>query len=131
MTPRGLFARFQDNVLAGRPGLDEGMLGDGTVVETPFSPEGHRRFEGRDAVAAMLEAGRGLPVEFEAFRRVVVHETADPDVIVAEYELVARIPATGRRAAGAFVLVLRARDGRVAHWREYQDVGAMARAFAA
>lgn len=131
MSPRELFERFQGNVLAGRPGLDEGMYGDDIVVETPFAPDGRRRFEGRDAVAAMLEAGREPPVEFEGFENAVVHETADPEVIVAEYELVARVPATGRRAAGAFVLVLRARDGRVVHWREYQDVGAMARALAA
>lgn len=55
-----------------------------------------------------------------------MHDTADFGTIVAEY----RIPAAlgERRARADFVLVLTVRDGRVVHWREYQDAGAMARA---
>ncbi len=33
--------------------------------------------------------------------------------------MVASVPGTGKREAANFVVVLRARDGRVVHWREY------------
>ncbi|TDD92532.1 hypothetical protein E1293_00705 [Actinomadura darangshiensis] len=125
--PRDLFARFQRNALAGEAGLDEEMLAEDVVIEMPFAPAGHeRRSEGREAIAARLREGRrSLPIEFEEFRDVVVHETADPEVIVAEYELVATIPGTGKRGSANFVTVLRARDGRIVHWREYQDRAAI------
>lgn len=129
MTPQDLFARFQRNALAGEAGLDEEMLAEDVVIETPFAPAAERRLQGRAAVAERLREGReALPVEFEEFRNVVVHETGDPEVIIAEYEMVASLPATGKRGAAGFVVVLRARDGRIAHWREYQDRAALAEA---
>ncbi|MGH3240652.1 MAG: nuclear transport factor 2 family protein [Spirillospora sp.] len=127
-TAHDLFARFQRNVLAGEPGLDEEICAENVVVETPFA---RRRIEGRANVVAMTKEGRAaLPVVFEEFRDVVVHETADPEVIVVEYELVARVPASGKRASAPFVLVLRARDGRIVLWREYQDAAAIMAALA-
>ncbi|TDD43248.1 phzA/B-like protein [Nonomuraea terrae] len=94
----------------------------------PFAPPGApRRIAGREEVAAFTAAGRSaLPVRFDEFRTVAVHQTADPDVIVAEYELTGTT-ATGHRASAAFALVIRVRDGRVAHWREYQDTAAITR----
>ena len=47
-------------------------------------------------------------------------------MIVVEYELTGTALATGKRGTGRFVGVLRVRDGKIAHWREYQDVVAMA-----
>jgi ketosteroid isomerase-like protein len=69
-------------------------------------------------------------VRFTEFRHVVVHETADPEVIVAEHEMVGTLTSTGRAAAAAFVMLLRVRDGMVVHCREYQDVAAIADALA-
>jgi ketosteroid isomerase-like protein len=65
-------------------------------------------------------------VRFDEVREIAVHETKDPEVIVVEYELTGTALATGRRGTGRFVGVLRVRDGKIAHWREYQDVVAMA-----
>ncbi|GLZ14056.1 hypothetical protein Acsp04_42910 [Actinomadura sp. NBRC 104425] len=128
-TPRDLFARFQRNVLAGEAGLDEGMLAENVVVEQPFAPAGHRRTEGRDAVLAMTRAGReALPLEVEEIRDVVIHETAAPEVIIVEYQMVAALAGAGTRAQAAFVLVLQARDGRIVRWREYQDRAAITEA---
>ncbi|WP_219506053.1 nuclear transport factor 2 family protein [Nonomuraea ceibae] len=126
-TPRDLFARFQSNVLSGQDGLDEEMLADNVVVEQPFARAGHRRIEGRENVVAMTRAGRqALPITFEEFRDVMIHETADPEVIIAEYQMVATIPESDTRAQAAFVVVLRAKEGHIVHWREYQDQAAIA-----
>jgi ketosteroid isomerase-like protein len=130
--PRELFARFQHNVLAGEGGFDEEMLAEDVEIEMPFAPAGHaRRIEGRAAVMAMIRRGReAQPIVFEEFQDVVIHETADPEVIVAEYAVAASLPGSGRRASAAFAVVLRARDGRIVHWREYQDRAAITEALA-
>ncbi|MCT9933072.1 nuclear transport factor 2 family protein [Planotetraspora sp. A-T 1434] len=150
LTPREAFTRWQQAVLAGSPDQAHDRTGDHTpdhtgdhsagepyvgdlnaddvVVEWPFNPPGRpRRIEGRAAFDAIAKAGRdALPVRFEEFRDVVVHETADPEVIIAEYELTGTILTTGRQASAHFVTVLRVRDGKIVHVREYQDVLAMA-----
>jgi ketosteroid isomerase-like protein len=111
-----------------RPTRD--LLADDVVIEGPFAPPGRpRRFTRRDEFLAFAAAGRAaLPAQFEEVRNVVVHETADPDVIVVEYELAGTVTTTGRRAAAPFIGVLRVRDGKVVGWREYQDTIAIAHA---
>lgn len=129
--PREVFARLQQQWLAYAPEamdhFDDDLWAEDVVVEVPFNPPGTpRRYEGREEFRATAEAGRAaLPIRFDAVRNVTVHETADPEVIVVEYELAATNTTTGDRAAAPFIGVLRARGGQVVHWREYQDVLAM------
>ncbi|MGH3389362.1 MAG: nuclear transport factor 2 family protein [Actinomadura sp.] len=128
--PQELFARFQHNILSGGVSFTEEMCAEDIVVEMPLLPAGlPRRIEGRAEFIAFVTAGReGLPVKFEEFRDVVIHQTTDPEVIVAEYELAGRAMDSDIEASSAFIVVLRARDGRIVHWREYQDIAAMAAA---
>ncbi len=53
-----------------------------------------------------------LPVRFEECREVAIYETADPEVIVVEYELAGTVTTTGRRTAAPFIGVLRVRAGQ-------------------
>lgn len=133
-TPREVFERVQRTWLEAAADamgdFDADLWAEDVVVEVPFAPPGRpRRFEGREAFRAYAAAGRAaLPVRFDEVRNVVVHETTDPEVIVVEYELTGTVLPSGRRAAAPFIAVLRARDGQVAHWREYQDALAIAAA---
>ncbi|GII51894.1 hypothetical protein Pth03_02830 [Planotetraspora thailandica] len=130
LTPRDAFTQWQQSILSGSAGTGGVPLADDVVVEWPFNPpERPRRIDGRAAFEAVARAGRAaLPVRFEEFSDVVVHETSDPEVVVAEYRLGGTVLATGRRASAPFILVLRVRDGQIVHVREYQDVAAMERA---
>ena len=96
----------------------------------PFAPPGRpRRIEGREEFLAFAEPQRAaFPVRFEEVRDVVIHETANPEVIVVEYELAGTVTTTGHRASAPFIGVLRVRDGKTVHWREYQNVLAIAAA---
>ncbi|HYZ57604.1 MAG TPA: nuclear transport factor 2 family protein [Streptosporangiaceae bacterium] len=126
-TPREVFAHMQRSWL-GQASHDGDLLADDVVIEVPFAPPGRtRRFEGREQWLAFAEPERAaLPVRFEQVRNVVVHETTDPEVIVAEYELAGTVTTTGRRASATFIGVLRVRDGKIVFWREYQNVLAIA-----
>ncbi|GCB42773.1 hypothetical protein SNL152K_56 [Streptomyces sp. NL15-2K] len=84
-----MFERFRENVLDGAVGLTEDLCADDVIVDLPFAPPGGpRRFVGREEFAAFAAAGRSaLPVRFDEFRNITVHHTADPEVIVTEYEV--------------------------------------------
>ena len=130
MTPHEAFARMSGRWLAGAP--DDGDdLADDAVLEMPFAAPGRpTRVEGAANVCAFTAAGRAaFPGRFDECRTVAVHETADPDTIVVEYELGGTVGS--HRAKAPFIGVLRVRDGKVVLWREYQDRTAIADAVTA
>ncbi|GAA0835535.1 nuclear transport factor 2 family protein [Streptosporangium amethystogenes subsp. fukuiense] len=126
--PRDIFERMRRHWLE-NPGGIGGELAEDAVIEIPFAPSGRtRRYEGREAFlhfAGPEQAAFVREFRFDEVRDVVIHETTDPEVIVVEYELAGTVIATGHQAASAFVGILRARDGKIVHWREYQNTLAM------
>jgi uncharacterized protein len=126
--PRELFERFQRLVLSNDPDAMGQLAADDIVVEAPFAPPGRpRRLVGRDQLLAYGRPRRAaLPASFEEFRDVVIHDTADPEVIIAEYVMAGTVTTTGQRASAPFLAVITARDGKIVHWREYQDTLGMA-----
>ena len=128
-TPLEVYREMQEAVLRdeGATLLPAELLADELVVETPFSPRGMQRWEGREAWLEFY-ADRQLPIRFEAFRETAVIETADPEVLVVEYELEGIVTTTGTAASAAFIAILRVRDGKIVLWREYQDLLAITRA---
>ncbi|HEY3905757.1 MAG TPA: nuclear transport factor 2 family protein [Streptosporangiaceae bacterium] len=128
-TPHQVFARMQCAWLA-QKGFEADQLADDVVIEGPFAPPGHpRRVEGRDRVLAHYGPQWAVfPARFDEVRNVVIHDTANPEVIVVEYELAGTVLATGRQASAPFIGILRARDGKIVLWREYQNVLAIAHA---
>lgn len=129
-SPREVFERFKQEVLGRAPDSMSDLYAEDVVVEAPFAPPGApRRIEGRDEFRAFASTRRAaLPVRLEEVRNVVIHETTDPEVIVVEYEIVGTTTTTDRSAVAPFIGVLRARYGQIVHWREYQDVLAIAQA---
>ena len=121
--PREIFERFRELVLANDLSALGQLSADEVIIEAPFAPPGRpHRFEGREqflAYARPLQAA--FPGRFEEFRNVVIHDTADPQVIIAEYELSGTVTTTGQRACASFIAVLQVRDGKITRWREYQD----------
>ncbi len=128
--PREAFARFQETMLSGESGSEN--IAEDVVVEWPFAPGGPKRIVGREEFLAFAVPSRSaLPVRFDEFRNVVVHETLDPEVAIAEYEVVATHLESGRQLSAPFVMVLRVRDEQIVLCREYQNPLAMAEAMAA
>jgi ketosteroid isomerase-like protein len=59
---------------------------------------------------------------------ITIHETADPEVIVAEFEYQGTAPATGESFALPGIFVMRIRDGQIVSSRDYVDHLGLARA---
>ncbi|GIM93520.1 nuclear transport factor 2 family protein [Paractinoplanes toevensis] len=118
---------FERAITSGEVRTDH--LADDVVIEWPFAAGGPRRIEGRAAFAAMAGTARAaLPFRVDAMVIDVVHETADPEVIVAEYHLDGTMSATGERRSSPLIAVIRATGDQITHWREYQDTLAIAQA---
>ncbi|SEN43996.1 Ketosteroid isomerase-related protein [Nonomuraea pusilla] len=90
--------------------------------EFPFG--GLEPYEGREKVRAGYRASWGAsPAEVEEVRRVALHRTADPEVAVVEQEVLVTVK--GRPVTVPGLLVLRVRDGRIVHCRDYMDASAI------
>ena len=72
------------------------------VHELPFAPPpAPRRIEGREQVRAYFTGTlAGVALEFQRFEEVAIHDTTDPNVIVAEYDAHGVIPLDGSSLHG-------------------------------
>jgi ketosteroid isomerase-like protein len=98
------------------------------VVQLPMQlPEG-TTIRGRDALIQHFRRAAELPLEMVA-ENVVIHETVDPEVVIAEFGYRARNTATNAHFTVANIFVVRVRDGVIVESRDYSDHVQFAAAF--
>lgn len=105
-----------------------GLWAESGAVEFPFAPPGYpRRVEGRAAIHEYL---RGYPdlLDVREIAERVVHRTVDPEVVVAEFEAVGVVVATGQPYRLRYIAVVTVRDGEIRHYRDYWNPLAAAEA---
>lgn len=130
MTPRDVFGRLISGISDGRWTELADLYAPDAVVSQPFAPPGGpapATIEGREQLRAHFARAAHLPFTLTA-RNVVVHETADPEVVIAEFDYDLHVPATGTHASAANIQVLRVRDGLITATRDYHDHRALAAA---
>jgi hypothetical protein len=96
---------------------------DGTL-EFPFAPPGVPvRMKGRDQIRAALlplwERAWEAGWRSSGYSPIVVHQTHNAEVIVAEFDLFGEIAATGETFQVAFVHIYRVRNGLIVSLRDY------------
>ncbi|TDE56710.1 hypothetical protein E1295_09935 [Nonomuraea mesophila] len=100
-------------------GFADMFAADGTH-ELPFAPPGVPKFlRGREEIRRYLTSITSTPLELTGFHGLHVHETVDPEVVVAEYEGRGRVVSSGRPYRMPYIQLLRARDGEIVTWRDY------------
>ncbi|WP_330334271.1 nuclear transport factor 2 family protein [Streptomyces sp. NBC_00536] len=126
LSPREVFQKLIDGIGAGRYTELADLYAEDAVVETVFEPVGPRRFEGRSVLRERFAlVAEHSPVELTP-ANVVVRETDDPEVIVAEFDYRVHHRVSGRRFEAANIQVLRVRDGLIVSSRDYHDHLALA-----
>jgi ketosteroid isomerase-like protein len=118
--PRAVFDALSDGISEGRFGELSALYAEDTVVEHPQAVPRPTRLTGRAAVHERFTGVLAGAVRLKR-KNVVVHETTDPEVIVAEYDYDAESVETGRTITTANIQVLRVRDGLIVHSRDYHD----------
>ena len=124
-TPTEVFHRLVATFSSGRWADAAALYAPDAVAELPFALPAPDRVEGRETLHqrfSALAAGN-LDITVENIR---VHTTADPEVIVAEFDYRGRAVATGRDFSVANIQVLRIRDGLITATRDYHDHVALA-----
>jgi ketosteroid isomerase-like protein len=96
-----------------------GLWAQNGVMEFPFAPPGWPgRLDGAAAIAAYM---RHYPdhVELHDFPDLRIHQTADPETIVAEMRGVGRLVQTDRPLDLTYIAVVTVQDGHFASYRDY------------
>ncbi|MEU6715852.1 nuclear transport factor 2 family protein [Nonomuraea sp. NPDC046802] len=119
-TPLALLERAQKLFLAKDLGRFADMFAEDGTHELPFAPPGVPKFlRGREEIRRYLTSITSTPLEMTGFHGLCVHETVDPEVIIAEYEGRGRVTSTGKPYQMPYIQLLRARDGEIVTWRDY------------
>jgi ketosteroid isomerase-like protein len=130
MTPEQVFRKLVHGVADRDFDSLPALYAEQTDVRHPMHPYGDRPLLTRDALREHF--GLNAPrvagtVRFQP-ANIRVHHTADPEVIVAEFEYAGTVIATGELFTVPCVFVLRVRDGLIVESRDYIDHVAMIRA---
>ncbi|GLY79964.1 nuclear transport factor 2 family protein [Actinoallomurus iriomotensis] len=127
LTPREVLARMHELTVTDEAAAVD-LYAENAVHEIPFAPAGApARIEGREALRQMMDAQGGQsPVKYQGFENVQVWETTDPEVIIAEYEVVGIVVSTGAGFRIPQLLILRVRDGKILLSRGYLNPGQFA-----
>jgi ketosteroid isomerase-like protein len=125
MNPYEIVKEVRARVMRGDPDGVAELLTEDVVIEHPFGPADiPPRMEGRETFRTHVKNALARSrIEIFGFEDHEVHQTTDPNVVVIECELHARNRENGEPVNMRYVQVIKARDGKIAHWRDYVHVG--------
>ncbi|MET7419941.1 nuclear transport factor 2 family protein [Dactylosporangium sp. NPDC005555] len=121
MRPQDVFRKLVDGVAAGRWAELPELYAEWTHVVHPFDPHRAPALRSRDELREHFTpppAGAGPRIERRA-TGITVHETTDPEVIVAEFAYEGTADGVPFTLPGIFVM--RVRDGEIVESRDYFD----------
>jgi ketosteroid isomerase-like protein len=129
-TPQGVLRRYQQAMLDQSADDLADLYATDAVHDLPFLfPGMPPRYEGREEVRAAYQAAwSASSAQPDEVRVVAVHQTEDPEVIVAEQVVAGTNASTGEHFEFPGVVVLRVRNGHIVEVRDYMDGLAVARA---
>jgi ketosteroid isomerase-like protein len=126
LSPRDVLEQLHQRISEGRWEELFELYAEDVTVDIPLAKPEPDHIEGLATIRRRFaDAGRS-PLELRVVGDTVVHETTDPEVIVAEFDYEGRATDTGRTFRVSNVQVLRVRDGLIVQSRDYHDHFALA-----
>jgi ketosteroid isomerase-like protein len=119
-TPRDVLHHLIRGVVERRWDELPGLYSADAVVEHPHHIPAPTRLCGREQLREHFARAERLPLRLSA-EHLVVHETTDPEVIIAEFDYHGEVTSTGRTFTIHNIFVLRIRDGLIVQARDYAD----------
>ena len=120
-TPEQVFWALVDGVAAGRWDELSLLYAERTNVVHPFDPLRSAPLRSRRDLAAHFDQSRAAGSLARVPANITVHETTDPEVVVAEFEYRGATADTGRGFAIPCIFVIRVRAGKIIESRDYID----------
>jgi ketosteroid isomerase-like protein len=119
--PAAVFKHFLDASVNNDWDAVADTYAEDAVVEIPFAPPGvPTTTKGREVLRARFK-GAGKIFTFSSADPVVVRETDDREVIVAEYTLHGTAIPTGKTFSFTYIMVVTVRHGEIVHSRDYSN----------
>jgi len=127
LSPREVFLALVNGVAEQRWTDLPNLYAERTHVVHPFDPLRAGALQSRDEVREHFRPTGAAPRLDRRPANITIHETTDPEVIVAEFEYQGTVVNTGEPFALPGIFVLRVRDGQIVSSRDYFDHIAAAR----
>ncbi len=127
-TPSEVFLALVNGVAEGRWEELPGLYAEQTDVVHPFDPLRAPALRTRAELREHFTPDGATPTPKRRVANVTIHQTTDPEVIVAEFEYQGTDAGTGEECAVPGIFVLRVRNGEIVSSRDYFDHLAAARA---
>jgi ketosteroid isomerase-like protein len=121
LTPRAVVERFV--ATSARGAYDElaDFYAEDAIIEMPFAPsEIPRVSQGRELFRTRFKSVEGRWT-IDAIDPLVIHETANPEVVIAEFTIHRTIAATAEKQSGDYIMVMTIRDGLIIYSRDYAN----------
>jgi uncharacterized protein len=128
LSPSEVFLALVNGVAEGRWEELPSLYAEQTEVVHPFDPLRHPALRSREELREHFTSGGEGPRPTRRVANVRIHQTTDPEVIVAEFEYQGTSEDTGEPYAVPGIFVLRVRNGEIVSSRDYFDHLAAARA---
>src|SRR5689334_2674201 len=122
-TPADVLARRCRLTLNGDADGLADLFAPDAVIEVPFAgPPGRpARLEGRESIRANARQVIASPLRLENYEVAELHQTQDPEVVIAEIRAEGTVTTTGLPFAVTSVQILRIRAGRIVLFRDFAD----------
>nr|CTQ95784.1 hypothetical protein [Kibdelosporangium sp. MJ126-NF4] len=128
LSPREVVERLIAGISTGNWDDLSQLYAEDAVVEHPYAVGGPGLIEGRAVLHSRFAGARERPFTLTA-HNLVVRQTEDPEVVVAEYDYHVDLPTAGEKFETANVLVVRVRDGEIVHSRDFHNHHALVKLF--
>jgi uncharacterized protein len=121
LSPREVFLALVDGVAEGRWDDLPSLYAEQTHVVHPFDPRRAPALRTREELREHFRPTDAGPRLHRRAADITIHETTDPEVIVAEFEYQGTVADTGEPFALPGIFVLRVRNGEIVSSRDYFD----------
>ncbi len=131
VTHADVLARRRHVILNGDIDGFVGLFAPDGVIESHFAgPPGKPvRVEGREAIREYSRRVTASPLRIEDFEMAELYQTQDPEVVIVEMRTKGTVTTTGRKFNVLSVQIIRIRDGRIVHSRDFADPRILEEAF--
>jgi uncharacterized protein (TIGR02246 family) len=122
-TPADVLARRSQLILNGDAEGLAALFAPDAVLESSFAgpPGTPMRLAGREAIREYSRQVMASPLRLEDFEVAELYQTQDPEVVITEMRAKGTVTMTGRPFTTTSVQIIRIREGRIVHSRDFAD----------
>lgn len=120
-SPREVFLELVNSIADGNVGHIPDLYAEEIDVVHPFDPLHEAPLRSRAEMRARIPEGTVVPRHRDRPEIRAIHETADPEVIVAEFAYQKTHAVTGEPVSQPAIFVMRVRNGEIVSSRDYHD----------